>query len=204
VVVVGFVVVVVGFVVVVVGLVVVVVGWVVVVVGSVVVVVVPPPPPEAGVKAMVAATGELCGTFGDHRAGKLGFASDVLSFATAACELPELFSEAPRSDPGGAFTTSCQALLPSPRTSIVPEVVVSTLGESLPALAADASTGSELLTPEKASVTIETCVAGLIRTSGSTWPTVATATHAASRAPLAFAASRVSVQPESQLREVNE
>jgi hypothetical protein len=124
VVVVGLVVVVVGLVVVVVGLVVVVVGCVVVVVGSVVVVVVvvPPPPPEAGVKAMVAETGELCGTFGDHWAGELGFASELLSFATAACELPELFSEAPRTAPGGAFTTSFHALLPSPSTSIVPGV----------------------------------------------------------------------------------
>jgi hypothetical protein len=81
---------------------------------------------------------------------------------------------------------------------------VRTLGETLPALTAEAATGSELLTPEKASVTIETCVAGLIRTWGSTWPTVATVTHAARRAPLAFAASSVSVQPESQLTEVKE
>ena len=61
-----------------------------------------------------------------------------------------------------------------------------------------------MLTPEKASVTIETCVAGLNRIWGSAWPTVATVTQAASRAPLPLATSSVSDQPESQRMEVKE
>ena len=41
--------------------------------------------------------------------------------------------------------------------------LVTTLGDTAPGFAEDAFTGSELLTPENASVTIETCVGGLIR-----------------------------------------
>jgi hypothetical protein len=158
--VVGFVVVVVGPVVVVVGPVVVVVGPVVVVVGPVVVVVVTF---EAGRSAMVAATGRLPKTAGAHELAASTPASTPGSVATAVCEFPELLTVAPRTESSGASATNLHALLPSPSTRVVPEVSVVTLGDTNPGCEAEASIGLVSLTPENATVTIETWVGGLTR-----------------------------------------
>jgi hypothetical protein len=206
VVVVGCVVVVVGCVVVVVGSdVVVVVGGVVVVVGAVVVVDVGGVEIfAAGVRATVPATGKLPPTVGLHDPVALGPSLAPCRTALATWESPKLLTVASSWVPAGAWATSLHASLPSLNTKAEPDMAVVTLGEVSPGRAAEAFTGSELLTPENATVTIETCVAGLTRSTGLAWPTVATVTQAASRAPDPFATSKVSVHPESQLIDVNE
>jgi hypothetical protein len=78
------------------------------------------------------------------------------------------------------------------------------LGDALPALAPDASTGLVVLTPENAMVTIETWVGGLTTAEGLVSPAATTVVHATRRAPPALAVSKTRVQPALQLIEVNE
>jgi hypothetical protein len=69
-------------------------------------------------------------------------------------------------EPVGAERLSCHESVPRASTRAVPGVSVVTLGDVAPAAASEASTGFVVLTPEKAIVTIETCVGGLTVAAG--------------------------------------
>ena len=140
------------------------------------------PPP--GRRAMVPAT-VLCGVRWGQAIEAVGPEVLALSVATATWELPELFTVAPRIVASRrlgdeACHASASLTEDEERCLLCPS---SRSATPIPQLAADASTGLVVLTPEKAIVTIETWVGGLTTADGFAWPAVTTVVHAASRAP---------------------
>jgi hypothetical protein len=133
----------------------------------------------AGRRAIVPET-EFCEGRCGQLAAEVGPEVAVFSTATATSELPVSLTVVPRLAPFGAWATMPHALLPWPKTSAVPAVSVVTVGDALPAAAAEASTGLVVLTPEKAMVAIETWVGGLTDAEGSGSCALATVMHAAS------------------------